>query len=222
MATVMMAAVAAAWLCLATAWFGERWSAGLMDEAVTVYGSSVQRPRLRWVQPWFVMWFVGTAIGLMVIFEGRPLALLAWLVWLVMLGLLGLIDARTGLLPNELTLAMMIGGLAWQGALSHSWLPPAGYAWGMVIGWALPFSLNALYERCHGALALGEGDAKLLAGLGAWLGLEALPVVWIVACVAVLVYTAVVSVVDGHRPSHVTFGPFLAMGASGVVFLNHV
>ncbi|MCD8537167.1 MAG: prepilin peptidase [Burkholderiaceae bacterium] len=199
-----------------------RWALHLMPSAIAVYGSRHACPSMCWAAWWFVLWFGASVVGLMVLFAGHFLILTIWMAWLAILGLLGLIDARTGLLPNELTLLLMLSGLVWRAGMMGSWLPPEQYAWGMLLGWALPFALNVLHERLRGTLAIGEGDAKLLAGIGAWLGAHDLALVWIVAGVAVLVYTVLVKVFGVIRRPYVTFGPFLAMGASVAMLLNHV
>ena len=204
------------------AWLGTRWSRRLIEDAVVVYGGLGQSPQMRWANQWFVLWFVGNVMGLIAVFPGSFPLLAVWISWLALLGLLGFIDAKTGLLPNELTLLMMLAGLASNAMASESGLPAPSYTWGMVLGWLLPWSLNRIHELWRGKLAIGEGDAKLLGAIGAWLGLQALPLVWVIACLATLVYTALVYIAGHGRPRYVTFGPFLAVGASLVMLLNHV
>ncbi|UOD50204.1 prepilin peptidase [Orrella daihaiensis] len=200
----------------------QRCSVRLMQEAVLVYGAPSHCPKMRGAYVWFAVWYVVNIAGLTTVVPGSAFALAPWVLWLAVLGLLGLIDANTGLLPNELNLLMMIAGLAWHAMTNDTWLPAANYAWGMVLGWLLPWLLNDLHERWRGTLAIGQGDAKLLAGIGAWLGLQSLPLVWVIACLAMLVYTALVVLAGHGRPAYVTFGPFLAVGASTVMLLNHV
>jgi len=209
-------------LLLLVARLGCCWSLHLLPDAAVTYGTLLNQPRMHGALLWFAAWFVATAAGLIVLFHNLPTVLAVWLVWLVTLGLLGLIDARTGLLPNELTLLLLVSGLLWHAFDTDGWLPPPAFTWGAVLGYCAPKTLNAVHQCCTGRLVIGEGDAKFLAGLGAWLGLHALPLVWVIACVAVLVYTAVMWVAGHQRSSYVTFGPFLATGASGAVFLNHV
>lgn len=204
-------------LCL-----GRHWSMHLMGEAIAVYGGLELCPRMRWAERWFVLWFGSHIAALWVLMPDSPQSMMVWVLWLAMLGLAALVDARTGLLPNELTLPIMASGLVWQSVANSSFVPPESYAWGVVLGWFLPTLLNWLHERWRATVAIGQGDARLLAGIGAWLGLQALPLVWVLACLTVLVYTALVWVAGHERPSHVTFGPFLAMGASITMVLNHV
>ena len=175
----------------------------------------------RAVQQWFLIWYFASAWALYALIPLSGSARLVWLLWLALLGLLGLIDAQTAILPNELTLVLLLGGLLWQGPVLAHGLPPPDYVWGVLVGWAWPTGVNAWHQWRHRTIAIGQGDAKFLAALGAWLGLASLPVVWLVACTGVLVYTAVTWVMTGRWHSSVTFGPFLALGASAAMFLNY-
>lgn len=183
-----------------------------------------------WVKPlrapfwWLGVWFVASSAVLMAV-ELSAAERLVWLGWLALLGLLGLIDAQTGLLPNELTLVLLLSGLLWRATdpLLSGWhVPEQAYLWGVLLGWGLPFGVNALHERWRACSAIGQGDAKLLAGVGAWLGVQALPLTWLVASLGVLVYTAGWWAVTRQWQSRVTFGPFLVMGASIAMLMSHV
>lgn len=173
---------------------------------------------------WFYVWFGISSLML----SGLEIGLgerLLWLVWLGLLGAAALVDARTRLLPNELTLAVLLLGLVWRSldaGLASVHLPQANYVWGVLLGWGVPYCLNAMHERWRGHTAIGQGDAKLLAGLGAWLGMDALPVIWLVASGCVLVYTGSWWMVTRQWCSQVPFGPFLVMGASIAMLMSHV
>ena len=152
----------------------------------------------------------------------NSLSLSVWMGFLSCLGLLALIDAQTRLLPNELNLLLMLTGFAWQCCQSDTGWPSLPYLWGMVLGYLVPRTINAVVAWFGPKTVIGLGDAKLLAGLGIWLGAWALPVVWIIASLATLVYTAGYRLFLGSWQRRVPFGPFLALGAGLVVFLDHV
>lgn len=91
------------------------------------------------------------------------------------------IDREHFVLPDSLTLPLIpLGiGLAW-------WENPEfGFACalGAALGYAAFWIVARTYRALRGRVGLGEGDAKLLAVGGAWLGWQALPAVVIVASV---------------------------------------
>ena len=92
--------------------------------------------------------------------------------WLLLLAAL---DAEHEWLPDLLTLPLIAAGLlvGWSG-----FGPPLlDRITGAIAGW-LALALLALgYRKARGREGLGGGDPKLLAGLGAWLGWQALPFV---------------------------------------------
>jgi leader peptidase (prepilin peptidase)/N-methyltransferase len=132
-------------------------------------------------------------------------ALFGW--WLLALGW---IDLRRWILPDALTLPLIPLGLAlaW-------WLAPgelidrlAGAVCGYLGLWAVAW----LYRRLRHREGLGLGDAKLLAGAGAWIGASGLPSVLAGAAIAALIAAGGLVLVGTRlrRDSALPFGPFLA------------
>ena len=122
------------------------------------------------------------------------------------------IDARCFRLPDALTLPLILAGLfealllAPEDATDRALAAAAGY---------LSFRLLAMaYRAWRGREGLGEGDAKLLAAAGAWLGSAALPWVVVAAGVAGLAAAAVARCRGATITSstRLPFGPFLAAG----------
>jgi leader peptidase (prepilin peptidase) / N-methyltransferase len=139
--------------------------------------------------------------------------ILGW--WLLTLGW---IDARTWLLPDPLTLPLVLAGLA--EALVFDGDELAGRALGAAIGYLALRAVAYLYRRLRGRDGLGQGDAKLLAAAGAWVGAAALPQVVLLAALAALA-AALCARLAGVRLgafSALPFGPFLAL-ATWVVWL---
>jgi leader peptidase (prepilin peptidase)/N-methyltransferase len=129
--------------------------------------------------------------------------------WVLLL--LAAIDLRTYLLPDALTLPLILAGLLFAVLLGgENWV----YAvLGAAIGWLGAAALAFLYEKFRRRTGLGGGDVKLFAAAGAWLGAAALPVVMLVAAGTAL---AVALVARGAgfqvtRQTRVPFGPFLAV-----------
>lgn len=194
--------------------WGASW---LQADAVAVYGGAHHVPGMRWPTLVVMVWWVPVSFWVLRFGWDGVGALVAWLVFISLLGVLGLIDARTGLLPNELTLVLIIIGLSCKTMHSGSYLPPADNCWAIVLGWLVPSLLNAWHERWRGAMVIGQGDARMLAGLGAWLGVSALPSVWIFACLAMFGYAVCQAVVSRRWQSQLPLGPFLAAGGAATL-----
>lgn len=96
--------------------------------------------------------------------------LLGW--WLLLIAAL---DAEHQWLPDALTLPLIPIGLAvgWAGMGP----PLLDRAIGAAAGFAVLAGIAFLYERVRRREGLGGGDPKLLAAIGAWLGVLALPFV---------------------------------------------
>jgi leader peptidase (prepilin peptidase)/N-methyltransferase len=120
------------------------------------------------------------------------------------------IDLRTMILPDVLTLPLLVAGLIITAAISPDAL--ADHALAAVLGYLALFATARGYRRLRGREGLGLGDAKLLAALGAWLGLSGLPIVLVLAACSGLL-AAGLATLFGRRVTAATaipFGPFLA------------
>jgi leader peptidase (prepilin peptidase)/N-methyltransferase len=126
---------------------------------------------------------------------------------------LGWIDWRSWLLPDALTLPLILAGLAAAAVLAPIEL--IDRALGAALGYLGLRAVEAIYRRWRGRDGLGRGDAKLLAAIGAWVGVAALPQVLLIAAFAGLL-AALAMRICGIRmtaQSALPFGPFLALGA---------
>lgn len=124
---------------------------------------------------------------------------------------LGWIDAETMLLPDVLTLPLLLAGLGATFLLTPGRL--AAHAAGAAAGYLLFRGIARLYRALRGREGLGEGDAKLLAAAGAWVGWAALPEVVLVAALLGL-GAAAIARLRGQALSGATaipFGPCLAL-----------
>jgi prepilin peptidase CpaA len=124
---------------------------------------------------------------------------------LAMVGYATVTDVRSRRIPNWLTLALVVTGLAQAMAWDATGIGLAGSAKGLVAGFAVPFAFFAIR-------ALGAGDVKLLAGIGAWVG--AGPVLWIMLIAAAL--GGVVAIVQGlaQRRLALLFGNTFLLAAN--------
>lgn len=138
--------------------------------------------------------------------------LVGWCGFAAILLAAAFIDWETLLLPDALTL-----GLLWLGlmlAALGATVPPADAITGAVGGYLLLWSVAGGYRLLRGQEGMGQGDFKLLAALGAWLGWAGvLPVVVLASLSAAAVGMALKHRGTLREGRLVPFGPFLAGSA---------
>ena len=147
-------------------------------------------------------------------FAVQNVAWLLFLIWILLL--LYEIDERTLLLPDVLTVPLLIGGFCFaafadHGNLSQTLIPVQISALGAVLGYVLPV-VASLFLVVKYPEAFGGGDIKLLAAIGAWLGFGAVPVV----IVASSIVFALICLIKRQRAG--AFGPSIVIATLGVVF----
>ena len=145
-----------------------------------------------------------------------PSALL-WCAFAAVLVALAGIDWDTTLLPDDLTLPLLWAGLV---AAALGWTLPLPQAlWGAVAGYLSLWSVYWVFKLATGKEGMGQGDFKLLAALGAWLGWQMiLPVVLGASILGAVVGIGMKASNLLREGRYVPFGPFLA-GAGLVVLL---
>jgi leader peptidase (prepilin peptidase) / N-methyltransferase len=163
---------------------------------------------LGWFYPGVELAALAVALTAVLIDGGQTAwldCLLGW--WLLALGW---IDLRSWLLPDVLTLPLIIVGLAVTVALDPDQLTQ--HAVGAALGFLGLAAIAALYRALRGREGLGGGDAKLLASSGAWLGTAALPPVILLAALSALAAAGCLRLAGIRlgRYSALPFGPFLA------------
>jgi prepilin peptidase CpaA len=99
-------------------------------------------------------------------------------------------DLRDRRIPNWLNFLLIVSGIA-QSCFASRVVGPGMSVLGIFIGAAIPFVLFAIG-------ALGAGDVKLLAGVGAWLGPWAALAVFMVAAVVGMVIVLVQAAAQGR------------------------
>ncbi len=98
--------------------------------------------------------------------------------WLLLT--LAALDLRALWLPDRLTGALAIGGVA-TGLLGMAPVLEDRIAGG-ILGYATLWAIARGYRAWRGREGMGGGDPKLLGAIGAWLGWRMLPAVLLVAC----------------------------------------
>ena len=129
------------------------------------------------------------------------------------LALASAIDLRSFRLPDAITLTLTAAGLALAWALH--WEPTLWWrAAAAVGGYTFIRAIDFAYEFVRGHQGIGQGDAKLFASAGAWLGPEGLPTTLLYACAAAIVFVAACQLSGRTMTAtqRIAFGPFLGFG----------
>lgn len=183
-------------------------------ELVPIFSGLIQRGRCRNCGARIASEHLAIELGAAVIgavaFGVAPgLAGAGWAIFGWLLLTLAALDARHLWLPDPLTAPLAGLGLALGGITTGAW--PADRLIGAVAGFASLWLIRAGYRTVRGREGLGLGDAKLLGGIGAWLGWQALPFVLLAASTIGLIAVALAGGVARDRP--LPFGAALAAGA---------
>jgi leader peptidase (prepilin peptidase)/N-methyltransferase len=134
------------------------------------------------------------------------------LVWALIA--LAFIDLDTTLLPDDITLPLLWGGVLFN--LFGVFTSLQSAVIGAMVGYLSLWSVYWLFKLATGKEGMGYGDFKLLAALGAWLGWELLPItILLSSVVGAAVGIAMVVFIKHDRRIPIPFGPYLAGG--GVV-----
>ena len=125
---------------------------------------------------------------------------------------LAFIDMDTQLLPNAITSPLLWSGLLVN--MGNIFTDIQSAVVGAVAGYLSLWLIYHGYKLIARKEGMGQGDFKLLAAIGAWLGWQMLPLVILFSSVAgVIVGTSLVFVARRGYHVPIPFGPFLAGGA---------
>ena len=134
---------------------------------------------------------------------------LAALVFTWTLITLSLVDAKTMLLPDNLTLPLMWLGIAAN--YQELFVDLQSSVLGAMIGYLSLWSLFHVFRLITGKDGMGYGDFKILAAIGAWGGWQILPFTIFVASLLGAVLGILWMVIQRTKESQpIPFGPWLA------------
>ncbi len=120
------------------------------------------------------------------------------------------IDLDHFLLPDKLTLPLLWLGLLLNVNNTFTSLESAVY--GAAAGYLSLWSIYWLFKLVTGKEGMGYGDFKLLAALGAWMGISALPLIILLSSVSGILIALILAVVH-KKPldKPIPFGPYLTI-----------
>lgn len=171
---------------------------------------------ISWQYPLVELLACLSAVCAALAFGASPKALaVAGLLWVLLA--LTVIDLRTQLLPDLLTLPLL-----WAGLLVNTQstvVPLDSAVWGAALGYMSLWTIYQLFKALTGKEGMGYGDFKLLAALGAWLGIGmVLPIVLFASLVGSVVGGLMIVFKRLQPEVPIAFGPYLAAGGVLAVF----
>lgn len=159
----------------------------------------------------FIAWKIG--------FSWQVLAALVFTWTLITLAL---IDAKTMLLPDNLTLPLMWLGIAVN--YNELFVNLQSSVLGAMIGYMSLWTLFQVFRLVTGKEGMGYGDFKILAAIGAWGGWQILPFTIFVASLLGAVIGILMMTIQKKKESQpIPFGPWLALaGFIGFIWRDEV
>jgi leader peptidase (prepilin peptidase) / N-methyltransferase len=122
---------------------------------------------------------------------------------------LAFIDADTTLLPDDLTLPLLWLGLGVN--VEGIFVPLREAVIGAIVGYLALWLVYWGFRLATGKEGMGYGDFKLLAALGAWLGVKMLlPIILLSSVVGAVIGLVAMWLTRRGRDVAIPFGPYLA------------
>jgi len=166
-----------------------------------------------------LVWILPPAIHITV---GSPLehAIVPTVLALVA-ALVALTDFGFGLIPDRLTYPLAFLGIVLAYILDHTSLTDSVI--GLAVGFATMYGIAWLGSTVAGQQAMGGGDVKLTAALGAFVGWQGLPMMVAFAAILALVAVGITALVKSYQmPRKILFGPYLCISALATYYASDV
>ena len=133
-------------------------------------------------------------------------------VWLALFAWASVIDFKSFILPDWLTLPLILSGVVFNALSVDNFCSTTDSLLGVLIGYGLIRLVDECYFRLKKQRGIGQGDAKLLAAIGAILGWQSIfPVLCCAAILGVIVGLSLIRFKSFTLQSQIPFGPFLSL-----------
>jgi len=139
-------------------------------------------------------------------------------VWIALFAWASFIDLKSFILPDWLTLPLILSGVVFNALSVDNFCSTTDSLLGVLIGYGLIRLVDECYFKLKKQRGIGQGDAKLLAAIGAILGWQA--IFPILCCAAILGVVAGLILIRFKRLTlqhQIPFGPFLSLFACAFI-----
>ena len=125
-----------------------------------------------------------------------------------------IIDFKHQLIPDEITQPLIWLGLFFNATVLETEVSLNQALLGAILGYLSLWSVNWIFKMVRGKEGLGQGDFKLLAAIGAWLGWQCLAATIILSSLAgTIVGIFMVTTLGKNKNQPIPFGPYLSAAA---------
>ncbi|WP_426577932.1 prepilin peptidase [Xenorhabdus stockiae] len=129
---------------------------------------------------------------------------------------LAIIDIKTYQLPDVFTQPLLWFGLVFNSG--DNLIPIKSAIYGAISGYLFLWVLYWLCRCIFKKEGVGYGDLKLAAAIGAWIGMEMIPVLMLLSSISGLLGFAIIWLKRKSYPEFIAFGPYLCFSAILLMF----
>jgi leader peptidase (prepilin peptidase)/N-methyltransferase len=142
--------------------------------------------------------------------------------FIVIFGIAFWIDLKTCILPNWITLSLILMGLSFNAMNTNHFCSIQDAVIGLFIGYVFIRFVNFIYLKLLHQNGIGQGDAKLLGAIGSILGYQMVFPVLFFAALLGLIYGLIITRHQSEKMSRAfPFGPFLSV-VTGVIIASKI
>ncbi|CNH51948.1 prepilin peptidase [Yersinia pekkanenii] len=131
---------------------------------------------------------------------------------------LSFIDLDCYLLPDCITLPLLWLGLIIN--INHTFCSLSFAVLGATVGYIFLWLPSWLFKFIKGIEGMGQGDFKLMAALGAWFGVSAIPILILLSSSLGIIISIAISRLSKKEIRYIAFGPYIALAGGGYLFMG--
>lgn len=140
------------------------------------------------------------------------------IVWIALFAWASFIDFKNFILPDWITLPLILSGVIFNTFSTNSFCSSTDSLLGVLLGYGLIRLVDECYFKLKKQRGIGQGDAKLLAAIGAILGWQTIfPVLCFASILGVVVGLSLIKFKRSALENKIPFGPFLSLFACAFI-----
>lgn len=164
--------------------------------------------KISWQYP-LVELFTGVIFLLIFIKFGFTILLAKYLIFFSALLIIFVIDLNEMIIPDVISLPLILVGFIFA-FFTKTEITIVPSLLGAIVGFLFFYSVAVGYEKITKTEGMGGGDIKLIAAIGAFLGMKGVLITIIFSAIFFILYFVIA---QKRKDSQIPYGPFLAIGA---------